>query len=98
MHALRALCPMSVLLSVLMPVLAGCTDEVTGWDMPATDPFAELERLQREGPPRYASRVHSCPKMRVRTLGNVLASRGVDLAATGELSAGRLYREADSAL
>jgi hypothetical protein len=29
--------------------------------------------------------------MRYRTLGNVLASRGVDLAATGEVTAGALY-------
>jgi hypothetical protein len=78
--------------------LAGCTDEVTAWDLPAPDPFAELERLQREGPPRYASRVHSCPKTRYRTLGNVLASRGVDLAATGELTAGHLYTQGALAL
>lgn len=90
MHALRVLC--------LIPVLAGCTDEVQGWQMPAPDPFAELERLQREGPPRYTSRVHSCPKTRYRTLGNLLASRGVDLGATGELSAGRLYTQGAQAL
>ena len=78
--------------------LAGCTGEVTGWELPAPDPYAELERLQREGPPRYASRVHSCPKPRYRTLGNVLASRGVDLAATGELSAGKLYSQGALAL
>jgi hypothetical protein len=74
MHTLRVLS--------LVPVLAGCTGEVVDWTLPAPDPFAELERLQREGPPRYASRVHSCPKTRYRTLGNLLASRGVDLAAT----------------
>jgi hypothetical protein len=90
MHALRVL--------ALIPVLAGCTDQVEGWTMPAPDPFAELERLQREGPPRYASRVHGCPKTRYRTLGNLLASRGVDLTATGELSAGRLYAQGAQAL
>jgi hypothetical protein len=78
---------------------ASCTGEVVGDPtLPSPDPFAELERLQREGPPRYASRVHSCPKMRYRTLGNVLASRGVDLAATGELSAGNLYTKGGPAL
>ena len=82
----------------LIVVLAGCTGEVDGWNMPAPDPFAELERLQREGPPRYASRVHSCPKTRYRTLGNLLASRGVDLTATGELTAGRLYAQGAQAL
>src|SRR5262249_18700463 len=90
MHALRVL--------ALIPVLAGCTDEVSGWNMPAPDPFAELDRLQREGPPRYASRVHSCPKTRYRTLGNLLASRGVDLTATGELTAGHLYAQGAQAL
>lgn len=81
-----------------LAALAGCTDEITGWDVPAPDPYAELERQQREGPPRYASRVHSCPKPRYRTLGNLLASRGVDLAATGELSAGKLYSQGAQAL
>ena len=36
--------------------------------------------------------------MRVLTTGNVLASRGVDLAATAELSAGRIYRTSAGAL
>jgi hypothetical protein len=90
MHALRAV--------FLAALLAGCTDEVTDWTLPAPDPFAELERLAREGPPRYASRVHSCPKPRYRTLGNLLVSRGVDLTAAGELSAGALYRGGAQAL
>ena len=93
MHALRALSVLSWLAAA-----AGCTDEVSEWSVPAPDPFAELERLQREGPPRYASRVHSCPKLRYRTLGNLLASRGVDLTATGELTAGRLYSQGAQAL
>src|SRR5262245_18255774 len=78
--------------------LAGCTADVTDWEMPPADPYAELERIQREGPPRYASRVHTCPKIRYRTLGNRLASRGVDLGATGDLTAGQLYRQAGQAL
>jgi hypothetical protein len=90
MHALRALS--------LASLVAGCTAEVSDWNLPAPDPFAELERLAREGPPRYASRVHSCPKPRYRTLGNLLTSRGVDLAATAELSAGALYRGGAQAL
>lgn len=77
---------------------AGCTGEVVSEDLPSPDPFAELERAQREGPPRYASRVHGCPKPRYRTLGNLLASRGVDLTATGELTAGHLYSQGAQAL
>ena len=79
---------------------AACTGEITGEPYlgPPPDPYEELERIQREGPPRYASRVHGCSKMRYLTLGNVLASRGVALGAAGEVSAGRIYREGRSAL
>jgi hypothetical protein len=79
---------------------SACTGEITGDPLadPAPDPYEELEGLQREGPPRYSSRVHGCTKMRYLTLGNVLASRGVALAATGEDSAGRIYREGRPAL
>jgi hypothetical protein len=62
------------------------------------DPWDALEREQREGPPRYTSRVHACPKPRYATIGNVLASRGVDLAATAETSAGAIYRASAAAL
>lgn len=85
---------------LMIALLGACTTEI---DDPSfgghtADPWLDLERTQREGPPRYASRVHGCPKMRVATTGNVLASRGVDLAATAELSAGRIYRTAAGAL
>jgi hypothetical protein len=85
---------------VIIALLGGCTTEIVDptYTGHAEDPWVELEREQREGPPRYASRVHGCPKMRVVTAGNVLASRGVDLAATPELSAGRIYRTSASAL
>jgi hypothetical protein len=79
---------------------SACTGEITGdpFAGPPPNPYEELERLQREGPPRYASRVHGCTKLRYRTLGNVLRSRGVALAATGEVSAGRIYRDGAAAL
>lgn len=89
MHLPRLLC--------VVAAVAGCTGEITG-NPPPSDPFAELERIQRDGPPRYASRVHSCAKLRYRTLGNLLASRGVDLAAADELSAGALYSRGSPAL
>jgi hypothetical protein len=84
-----------------MLVLTGCSTDGEIDDPAAghtTDPWVELERAQREGPPRYASRVHGCPKMRVRTTGNVLASRGVNLASTTALSAGQIYRTSAAAL
>jgi len=86
--------------ALLAILLAGCTTEVvdsttTGH---AEDPYTALEREQREGPPRYTSRLHSCAKMHVATLGNVLASRGVDLASTTDLSAGRIYQASKIAL
>jgi hypothetical protein len=62
------------------------------------DPFELLERLRREGPARYAARVHSCPKMKYDTMGALLASRGVNLASTTAQSAGRMWRESDQAL
>jgi hypothetical protein len=62
------------------------------------DPFALIDRLQEVGPPRYSSRVHSLPKIRYQTLGNVLASLGVDLNNQTQLSAGQLYRDGDNAL
>lgn len=78
-----------------------CTGTIDGDPIlgPAPNPYEELERLQREGPPRYSSRVHGCSKMRYLTLGNVLASRGVSLAAGGgDLTAGGIYTTGRAAL
>lgn len=79
---------------------AACTGTIDGdpFPGPAPNPYEELERLQHEGPPRYTSRVHGCTKMRYRTLGNVLASRGVALGAAGEVSAGTIYTSSQAAL
>lgn len=77
---------------------SGGTDNT--FDHPGTniDPFELLERAKNEGPPRYAARVHKCPKMQYATLGRLLASRGVDLGAAGGTSAGRLFNDGDQAL
>lgn len=79
---------------------AACTGQIDGdpYVGPPPDPFEELERIQREGPPRYSSRVHGCTKLRYGTLGNVLASRGVALNATGALTAGAIYTTGKAAL
>jgi hypothetical protein len=78
-----------------LALVAACTSEVGG-DATApqddtSDPWPALDRQEREGPPRYTSRVHSCPKIRYRTLGNLLESRGVNVTATGSDSAGAIF-------
>lgn len=62
------------------------------------DVWELLERLQAEGPPKYTSRVHSCPKIRYATIGRLLESRGVDLGNLADLTAGNLYDTGDQAL
>lgn len=70
------------------------------FDHPDTGPdiWELLARMQEQGPPEFTSRIHSCPKVRYRTLGQLLASRGVDLAATGGLAAGAIYAGSEQAL
>lgn len=86
----------------ILALLSACATDAQVDDPSYTghtaDPWSELERIQREGPPRYASRVHGCPKMRVATTGNLLASRGVNIASTTALSAGAIYRTSTLAL
>lgn len=81
---------------------AGSTsgDESTTFDHDNSgiSPWELLERLQAEGPPSFTSRMHSCPKVRYATLGNILTSIGVDVANTTALSAGDLYRNGFNAL
>jgi hypothetical protein len=62
------------------------------------DVWGLLDRLSQEGPPEFSARVHSCPKMKYRTIGNVIASRGVDLGGTGETNAGQMWRDSMQAL
>lgn len=84
------------------PTTAG--DEDSTFSHPAglgpvvTSPREALERMQEQGPPAYASRVHSCRKVRYRTIGRVLASRGVNLDAEGDVTAGQMYRTSDQSL
>jgi len=61
-------------------------------------PWELLDRLQKEGPPRYTSKVHSCSKVRYRTLGTLLTSIGVNTANATALSAGDLYKTGVNAL
>lgn len=61
-------------------------------------PWELIDRLAKEGPPRYTSKVHGCPKVRYETLGNVLRAVGVDTASTANLSAGQLYTSGFNAM
>jgi len=64
-------------------------------------PWELLDRLQKEGPPRYTSKVHSCAKVRYRTLGAVLSQVGMASATAATppaLSAGDLYKTGFNAL
>jgi len=61
-------------------------------------PWDLIDRLAKEGPPRYTSKVHSCPKVRFATLGNVLRAVGVNTANTANLSAGQLYTSGFNAM
>jgi len=59
-----------------------------------------IDRLSKEGPPRYTSKVHSCPKLRVENMKNVLRSVGVDIdaAAPAPDSAAGLYNSGKNAM
>ena len=55
--------------------------------------FDFVDRVAREGPPSFTSRLHSCLKLRYQTLGNVLTSVGIDITNPADPSAGKLYRD-----
>ncbi|HEY0254396.1 MAG TPA: hypothetical protein VGC41_22870 [Kofleriaceae bacterium] len=61
-------------------------------------PWELLDRLTKEGPPSFTSHMHSCPKVKYATLGNVLTGVGVNAASTTAVSAGDLYTNGQSAL
>ncbi len=63
------------------------------------DPFEVLAQRQEEGPPEVRTRLHSCQKLRIATLRNILTSFGVNLAATGNPDpAGELLAKGADAL
>jgi hypothetical protein len=65
------------------------TTQVDVWEL--------LERLQKEGPPKYTARTHSCAKIRYATIGRILESRGVTMGGGGT-TAGGLYAAGEQAL
>jgi hypothetical protein len=71
-------------------------------DNDGISPWELLDRLAQEGPPSFTSRVHSCPKVKYATLGNILRSFGVTIPtaapAGGDVTAGALYFTGDNAM
>lgn len=68
-------------------------DGPTVWEM--------IDRLTKEGPPSFTAHMHSCSKVRIANLGQVLTSVGVNLATVGTAtapSAGDLYKSGAAAL
>jgi hypothetical protein len=65
------------------------------------DPFEILKERAEEGPPEVRTRLHSCTKIAYASLGALLTSLGVNLAATsssGPKTAGELYKGGGDAL
>lgn len=60
-------------------------DAISVWDL--------IDRLTKEGPPKFTSHMHSCSKIRVQTFGTLLTALGVNVANTTAGSAGALYRD-----
>ncbi len=65
----------------------------------AKDPFEVLAQRQEEGEPEIRTRLHSCQKLRITTLANMLAAFGVNLKAAGNpMPAGQLLASGKDAL
>jgi hypothetical protein len=63
------------------------------------DPFEVLAQRQEEGPPEIRTRLHSCQKMQITALRNVLEGFGVNIDATGDPpTAGQLFNGGTGAL
>jgi len=77
---------------------AGNEDTTFDHENDGYSPWELIDRLAKEGPPRYTSHVHSCPKVRYATLGNVLRSVGINPANATNLSAGQLYTSGFNAM
>jgi hypothetical protein len=63
------------------------------------NPFDILAQREDEGPPEVRNRLHSCQKLAFASIGNVLASFGVDMSKKSTPpSAGQLYSGGAGAL
>lgn len=77
---------------------SGGTDTTFDHDNNGISPWDLIQRIEEEGPPRFTSHMHSCPKIHYRTLGSVLTSLGINAANATQLSAGELYTDGFNAL
>jgi len=80
---------------------SGNTETTFDHENTSIDPWELLDRLNKEGPPKYTSHVHSCPKVRYETLGRVLKSLGVanvGVTTAGALTGAGLYNSGDNAM
>jgi hypothetical protein len=81
------------------PTSSGNQDNTFDHDQALTvDPFEILNRLQTQGPPEFQAMMHACGKIPIATLGNMLKSRGVNLANTATTSAGKIFTSGAQAL
>jgi hypothetical protein len=68
-------------------------------NQPVKDPFDVLKQREEEGPAEVRTRLHSCQKLQITTLRNVLVSFGVNMDATGDPpTAGQLLKDGTGAL
>jgi hypothetical protein len=65
----------------------------------ARDPLEIAKQREEEGSPEVRSRLHSCQKLQIAAIRNILVDFGVDLEATGDpRTAGQLLAEGETAL
>ena len=65
----------------------------------ARDPFEVLKERQEEGPPEMRTRMHSCQKLQITALQNLLEGFGVNLDATADPpTAGQLFKDGRGSL
>lgn len=65
----------------------------------ARDPYAIAKQREEEGTPEARARLHSCQKMQITTLRNMLTDFGVNMDATGDPpTAGELLASGGTAL
>jgi hypothetical protein len=69
---------------------SGNPDNTFDHDNSGKSPWEVIAEQQAAGPSRYQARMHGCVKIRYSTVGNLLRSRGINLAG-GANSAGNLF-------
>lgn len=80
---------------------AGSPEDTFDHENDSVSIWTLIDRLVKEGPPSFTSRMHGCVKVRYATLGNVLRGLGVrdlDVATPPAGSAARLYRAANNSI